>query len=104
MLGLASLPVAPLTAKSRFRYGCPVFVTRNIFVCDYQICCSYFCSRAWQHLGCASSITRPERIAHRVAFTGADSCVALPPRVANGFAQSKTHSQEREGRKETASG
>ena len=45
----------------------------------------------------ASSITHPERIAHRVTFTGGESCFAFTRRVANGFAQSKTHSQESEG-------
>jgi hypothetical protein len=71
--------------------------TASLYLCyDYQIYCPHFCNRTCHHLRCASSITRGERIARRITLTGGESCIALTGQVANGFAQSKTHSQESE--------
>src|SRR5262245_20555217 len=91
-----------------------MFVTRNIFYYDRQILCPHMYSRTCHLVRCASSITRPGRIAARITRTsgercvgltpGRESCIALTRRVADGFAQSKTDSQESESGGETASG
>src|SRR5262249_9727061 len=96
------------------RYGRLMFVTRNIFYYDRQILCPHMYSRTCHLVRCASSITRPGRIAARITRTsgercvgltpGRESCIALTRRVADGFAQSKTDSQESESGGETASG
>src|SRR6266487_4449398 len=52
---------------------------------DYQICCPHFFNRLWQPMRCARSITHPERVARRIAFTS---------RVTTGFAQGEAHSKE----------
>jgi hypothetical protein len=74
-----------------------VFVTRNTFAYDYQISCPHVCNWTCHRLRCASSITHPERIANRITLTGGEGCIAFTRRVANGFAQSKTDSEESEG-------
>jgi hypothetical protein len=89
--------IAALPPKSQFRYGCLGFVTRTLFTYDYQISCPRVCNWTCHGLRCASSITHRERIARRITLTGGESCIALTRGVANGFAQSKTDSQEREG-------
>jgi hypothetical protein len=68
-------------------------VRETLFAYDSQISCPRVCNWTCHGLRCASSITHPERIAHRITFTGGESRIAFTRRFANGFAQSKTDSQ-----------
>jgi hypothetical protein len=76
---------------------------RNIFCYDYQISYPHVCNRTCHRLRCSSSTAHPERIAHRITVTDGESCIAFTRRVASGFAESKTHSQESESGDKTAS-
>jgi hypothetical protein len=69
----------------------------TLFTYDHQISCPRVCNWTCHGLRCASSITHPERIARRITFTGGENRIAFTRRVANGFAQSKTDSQESGG-------